>query len=406
MTLIILLSLINPLRCYSQSTLIEANNEFSLKIFKAIKSDSSNLFISPFSLHMALAVVNEGARESTRDELNQLLSIRTEDNNAEHYQNLIERTINLNDPDFTDCQKWGVDPQSSKESNLLYVANSAWLNKKYKLLESYKQNIDKYYKAQLFEFSDENLTETNQKMNEWISDQTHKKISDAGKLKPETVMRIVNAIYFNSVWETPFDPDKTEKKTFFKINKEKVKLDLMKNQSHFRYYEDKTMQALFLPYLCEQFTMLVLLPQERYGIKSIEDNLSVQVLNNVRESAFRHEVIVSFPKFRVETELSPVNTIKRMGGVNMFSDNADFSGISARPVKISDIIHKTTIEVSEKNTEAAAVSIVEVVVTGYGGGNAAPPPPPKIFNANHPFLFFILDNRTNAILFIGRYVTD
>jgi serpin B len=115
--------------------------------------------------------------------------------------------------------------------------------------------------------------------------------------------------------------------------------------------------------------------------------------------------MLSLPKFRIESEIKPKQEIIKMGYPVMFSGTADFTGISSiDSLKIDEIIHKTFIEIDEKKTEAVAVSKVDMVIVGYGGGNPPPPPPPKVFNADHPFIFLIKDNRTNAILFAGRFV--
>ena len=116
-----------------------------------------------------------------------------------------------------------------------------------------------------------------------------------------------------------------------------------------------------------------------------------------------NEVILSLPKFKIESEIRPTNVISNLGFSTMFSSSADFTNISkVDSLTIGEIIHKTFIEIDEKKTEAAAIT--EIVIFGYGGGTPAALPPPKIFNANHPFIFMIVDNRTNAILFIGRFV--
>jgi serpin B len=112
------------------------------------------------------------------------------------------------------------------------------------------------------------------------------------------------------------------------------------------------------------------------------------------------EVVLSLPKFKIESEIYPKEEIIEMGYSEMFSDKADFSGMSSKePIKIGNIIHKTFIIVDEKGTEAAAVTEMDMRTLGM-------PTQPKVFNANHPFMFLIVDNRTNAILFMGRFVEE
>lgn len=386
----------------SQPELIRIHNQFSLRMHKALKEDSANLFISPLSLHLAFALANEGASGSTKEEINRFIGIDEKRKYKNNYNELITTTLNLYDVEFSNCLDW-LKPKG-ESSNTLLIGNSAWINDRFNIYDQFKYDLENNLKANIFSFSDQKIEVANRNMSFWVSNQTKDKILEAGELKKSTVMRLVNVIYFNGIWDIPFDEGKTSKKNFHRLNKEKVKINFMQNQAYLKYFEDNTMQMLSLPYLCEQFTMLVLLPRDRYGILNIEDSLSINYLDKARNSSFRHEVILSFPKFKIDTELSPKDQIIKLGYNNMFSDNADFSGISSTQLKISEIIHKTTIEVSEEKTEAAAVSSMEIVVTGYGGGVVSQPPPPKIFNANHPFMFFILDNRTQAILFTGRFV--
>jgi serpin B len=150
--------------------------------------------------------------------------------------------------------------------------------------------------------------------------------------------------------------------------------------------------------------MIVILPQKRYGILETEKKLSIEYLQRIDSLSYSQEVILSFPKFKIQSLIYPKEEIIKMGYPKMFSDQADFAGISRTDaLKINKITHKTFIEVNEKTTEAAAVTKVDMVVVGYGAGGD-PPPPPKIFNANHPFIFLIKDNRTGAIVFTGRFV--
>jgi len=391
---------------FAQQKLVHANNEFSIILFKAIKKDSSNLFISPFSLHMAFAIANEGARNTTREEINNFLHIDKEAKQVE-YASLINATINLKDRRQRDCINWSFDSSNIKteDSNQLHLANSVWINQIKEITESYRQSLSQHFKSEVFSFSENNLEVSNQILDEWMAEKTQNKITDAGQLEARTIMMIVNAIYFNGIWENSFDPNLTKKRKFHMLSNKSVSMDFMKTQANYKYYEDLDLQALSIPYECEQFSIYVLLPRKNSGILPLEKMLTYNVFKNIQNKMKRYDVILTLPKFRIETDLSPIEEIKRMGYTQMFSDGADFTGI-ADSLKINKVIHKTTFEVSERKTEAAAVSSIEIVVTGYGGGEIIPPLPPKVFNANHPFVFFIQNNRTGAILFIGRFTAN
>lgn len=400
--LILLFGAASILNVFSQDKLINANNDFAFKIYKATKLDTINFFISPFSLNIALSIANEGAKTTTRKELDNLLCIHDLLQRDYLYNDFLKKTTNLKDSDFFRCQEWSND---KSDGNALYLANSLWINNDFQINNIFKQTIEEKYNSEIFTFGKSDIIEANQKLNKWVSEKTKNKINEISGLNSDIKLSIINAIYFMGEWDNPFEKKKTKKKNFHTIKKDKVKIDFMNDQSYYRYYEDDDIQSISLNYKCNQFSMIVLLPQDRYGIDKMENKLNYDYLSSIEKSSSSNEVILSLPKFKVETELSPKDEIIKMGYSEMFSNKADFTNMSVDSLKIDKITHKTFIEIDEKKTEAAAVSKVDMVVIGYGAGGDPPPPPaPKIFNANHPFVFLIVDNRTKAIIFIGRFV--
>jgi serpin B len=404
-TLILIIVIISSTNVFSQELLVESNNDFSIKIYRATKPDSSNFFISPFSLNIALSIANEGAKTSTRQEMDNLLSLGNINNRSYEYKKLIQKTTDLYDSDFKSCIEWSEDKTSKNE---IFLANSLWINDAVDIDTRFIENINQNYKSEIFSFNKHNVISANKELNDWISKKTNEKIPEIKGLNKDIMLSIINAIYFMGEWDIPFDIKKTKEKKFHTLNREKIDVKYMRDQSHYRYYEDSDIQSIYLPYKCHQFSMIVILPQKRYGIIDIENKLDREYFKNIDSLSYSHEVILSFPKFKIESEIFPKDEIIEMGYPIMFSDKADFTGLShTDSLKIGEIIHKTFIEIDEKKTEAAAVTKVDMVVIGYGaGGDPPPPPPPKIFNADHPFIFMIIDNRTKAILFTGRFVKE
>ncbi|MBX3254434.1 MAG: serpin family protein [Chitinophagaceae bacterium] len=401
-TLFLLSGGIALMHAYAQDKLADANNEFAFTIYKAAKPDTANFIISPFSLHIALSAPNEGARSTTRAEMDSLLCIRNLSQRNDLYSALIKRTTMLKDSGFYKCPEWSDN--KSAEGNELYLANSLWINNDLIINDTFRQTIGEKYHSEFRSFDRSNIITANQELNKWVSGKTNNKIKEISGLNPDIKLSIINAIYFMGEWDSPFEKKKTRAKIFRTIDKNKVRIDFMNKRAWYRYYEDDDIQAVTLDYKCDQFSMIVLLPHDRYGINQIEPRLNHDYLSRIIGSRGGSEVILSLPKFKIETELLPKPAMLRMGYTEMFSDKADFTGISGDPLKIDEIIHKTFIELDEKRTEAAAVSKVDMVITGYGGGEPPPPPVPKVFNANHPFVFLIVDNRTGVIIFIGRFV--
>lgn len=400
-TSIFILIALSFLNANSQNKLVDSNNDFAFKIYKSTKPDSANYFISPFSLNIALSIANEGARGSTRDELDKLLSIKDIDTRAASYKNLIDRTTNLKDSSYYQCIRWTGDKSAG---NALFIANSLWINRDSKIEESYIETIKNNYYSEIFDFDKKNISVENQKLSNWVSDKTNNKINEMKGLDSTIKLSIINAIYFRGEWDNAFKKKKTKEKNFYSLNHDRIKKDFMNNQTHYSYYEDSDIQGIKLPYHCNQLSMLVLLPKERYGINLLEQKLNLEYFQQIQQSCSFKEVILSLPKFKIESEINPMNDISKMGYPIMFSPKADFIEISkVDSLRIGSIVHKTFIEIDEKKTEAAALT--EVIMVGYGSVESPPPPPPpKIFQANHPFIFIIIDNRTRAILFMGRFV--
>lgn len=382
---------------FAQESLAKANNKFAFRIYHATRPDKDNFFVSPFSLLTGLSIVNEGAATATRVEMDSLLSTGYIKNRSVVYSELLKKTLETQDGKT--CFQY---PENKNSKNKLLLANSLWIRDDTPVKGSYKQVVEKDYQSHSFSFSKNDLSNANQQLNNWMIEKTSGKISGI-ELSPDARMSIFNAIYFMGEWQTPFQKEKTKERNFHTLSKEKVKMNFLNRQSNLHYYENNDIQCVSIPYICDEFSMVILLPKERFGITLLEEKLSAEYFSTINLYG-SHEVILSIPKFKIESEVRPISSIEAMGYTEMFSDRADFSGISDTTLKIGNIIHKTFIEVSEEHTEAAAVTEVEMVVTAGGGGPPVEPPQPKVFNANHPFVFVIIDNRSKAILFMGRVV--
>ena len=381
---------------YSQTNLVNANNDFAFRFYKFTKPDADNFFISPLSLNIALAIADEGARGTTRKEIENLLGISRIDNKALKYRSLIDSTINLRD------NRPGNNAQTSGR-NILNIADAVWYNEKFTIKQRFFDTVTSGYHSEIHSFNPNDIYAANDLLNRWVAEKTNNKIKKIGGIDQFTLMSIINATYFMGKWEREFDESGTRPKKFYSLSHDSANIKFMNIQAPYKYYEDDTLQAVYLPYRFDQFSMLVMLPHARYGINKLENILDSDYYNKIRNKATSKEVILSFPRFKIETELHLKDKLEELGYSDMFSVDADFSGITdKKPVYCSDIIHKTYIETDEKKTEAAAVS--EVVINYTSAAQVRFVVPPKVFNADHSFVFFIIDNRTLAILFMGRFV--
>jgi serpin B len=174
---------------------------------------------------------------------------------------------------------------------------------------------------------------------------------------------------------------------------------MMHQKGGYLYYESDAFQILDLPYKGEQLSMLVVLPREKDGLASLERQWAAGGTYQKVTDQLRHEetVVVSLPRYKMEAELELKPELCALGAGLAFSGGADFSGIGDESLAISEVVHKAFVEVNEEGTEAAAATAVLMA-----RGVSRPPAEPKVLKADHPFLFFIRDRNTNAVLFSGR----
>jgi serpin B len=358
-----------------------ANNRFALELYSELsKRETGNIFFSPYSISSALAIVYEGARGETADEIRAVFHFPDYEvlrpNFAEIYN-----SINKN---YSGCE--------------LRTGNALWVQEGFPLLESYRTVVERYYggKAANLDFVRE-TEKSRQTINSFIEEQTNGKIKDLippDFLNSQTALVVTNAIYFKGAWLYKFDPTETREMDF-KTSTGIVKVPMMCMPSSgvkFKYAELENLQILELPYSNGNVSMLILLPKA--DLSSIEP-LTIEKLEEWK-SEMKETVLdaIYLPKFEFETKYLLNDYLKTLGMPTAFNPHeADFSGMSPIKVWIDFVIHQAYVEVDEKGTEAAAATAAGMTL----GIN-------KIFMADHPFIFIIQQNDTGNILFLGRVV--
>ncbi|XP_048363091.1 leukocyte elastase inhibitor-like isoform X2 [Sphaerodactylus townsendi] len=376
--------------------LASANAHFALDLFQKFKeaNPTGNIFYSPFSISSALAMVFLGARENTAVQLAK----------AFHFDGVEDI--------HSSFQTLNAEFNRSDAPYILKVANRLYGEKTYNFLQDFLVSTQKLYGAELSPVDFQNAAaDVRKQINQWVEEQTEGKILD---LLPEdsldgmTRLVLVNAIYFKGSWaeqfreedtkETPFRPNKKEKKT--------VKMMYMKKKLPFRYIPECKCRVLELPYKGEELSMIILLPDDiednSTGLEQLEKQLTLanlQEWTQPRKMSSFNDVHLHFPKFKLEESYDLKSSLRALGVLDVFdSGKANLSGMSgSRDLYVSKVFHKSFIEVNEEGTEAAAA-------TGLVA-NCYSLPIEEDFNADHPFLFFIRQNPTNSILFFGRFVS-
>ena len=368
-----------------QLNILDPQNQFAFNIYKISKPDSQNYLISPLSINIALAIALEGASGRTKDELTKLLGLEKIKDVSNYYGSITQsqfRTDSLNHLD---------------------VCNSLWYNDKFDLNLSNFEKIKSNYNSEIISYGDNELLNIDDRINMWISEKTHNRITSLpSSIDDQTRLTILNATYLIAEWYVKFDKTDTKERYFKSLDQSSDKIDFMFKHSYLKYYENNEVQVVSLPYTEDILSMLIILPLKSYGLPKVENKFNSTYFNKIISSLKRTDVILYFPKFRIESEVMLLEPLQRLGLENTFSSNADFSLFDPKKeVWLGNIVHKTFIETDEEKTEAAAVT--EIVMVG-SSRRVHEPPPPKIVDVDHPFMFCIIDNRTGGIIFMGRYV--
>jgi serine protease inhibitor len=370
--------------------LVDANTEFSFKIFKElmVEDGGKNIFISSLSISTALAMTYNGAGGSTRTDMADTLEIgygSLEDVN-DSYLSLIESLE-------------GADRQVS-----LAIGNSVWMEEGFepRVYPTFIERLGTYYDGEMFA-RDFGAPETIDDINGWISERTNEKIDKViSEISPEIVMFLINAIYFKGDWLTEFDEAETREGDFFLPDGEVVRPEMMSTSGEFSYYSGEGLKIARLPYGRDKIAMYVFLPDEGGSLESLLEGLNRTTFDDyIGRLSSVDELKVKLPKFKLEYGTKRLNdALIRLGmGVAFDPNAANFSGIA--PIDqgnlyIDFVDHKAFIEVNERGTEAAAATVVGVGLTSA--------PMESTFYADRPFFYVIRDDRSGSILFMGSLV--
>jgi serpin B len=371
--------------------LVDGNSTFAFNLYQVLKDTDGNLFYSPYSISEALAMTYGGARGETEKQMAAALQFKLS-------QDKLHPAFNSLDLELA---KRGQGAKGTDDKGFrLHVVNAIWGQQDFKFLSSYLDLLSQNYGAgmRLVDYV-KNAEQSRQTINQWVSDQTEGKIKDLlpeGSVNELTRLVLTNAIYFNAAWQSHFQKENTADGKFTLLNGTQVTVPMMKQTKAFKYTEGDNYQALELPYDGNELSMIILLP-EADQFKAFESMLNSQKVKEIIQGLQSNEVNLTMPKFKVESQFGLKKALADLGMPVAFSENeADFSGMDGKKdLYISDVVHKAYVMVDENGTEAAAATGVVVGTTSM---------PSKIYDVtlDHPFIFFIRDIQTGAILFTGR----
>ena len=375
------------------TTLVEGNSAFAFDLYQAVREADGNLFYSPYSISLALAMTYAGARGETAQQMADTL----------HFTLLVDHLHQAFNRLDMELARRGEGAQGRDgEGFRLNIVNDIWGQKEFRFLSEFLDVLAENYGAGLRVLDFMNAPEESRvTINAWISNHTEGRIEDlipVGVICVLTRLVLTNAIYFNAAWQHPFLEHDTTDDIFHLLDGGEVTVPMMRQTERFGLVEADGYQVVELLYDGGELSMVILLPQAG-RFEAFEKALDARKVDEIIGRIERRRVRLAMPRFEFESRFSLAQTLAAMGMPAAFSaGNADFSGMTGnRDLFIAGVIHKAFVSVDEAGTEAAAATAVLMAPT------AAPPPPPPIeVTIDRPFIFLIRDIETDTILFVGR----
>ncbi|KAM9446091.1 serine protease inhibitor A3M-like [Clarias gariepinus] len=360
--------------------LSEMNNAFAFRLYKIIVSSaqSQNIFYSPLSVSTALAALSLGAGGETHQQLLTGLGFNSSVfTNEKMHQTFLDLLQNLN-------QRSGVN---------INLGTAVYINDTFKPHLEFLEKMRRFYLCDGFTVDFTKSKQTTNQMNKYVSEKTNGKIRNFIKdMDPRTLMYLLNYIYFKGNWSIPFDPEKTQKEKFYVKAETPVQVQMMRENNYFDVHYDRELSTYVLRlHYNESFSMILALPK---SLRVLQAALRPHHMVNWNRQMSERKYAIYLPKFSLKSSYSLINILKEIGMKDMFTEKANFTGITDEEILISEAVHKATLDVDEVGTTATTVT----------GIRFSPRTGPMILKFDKPFMIFIVDQKTQNILFMGRIV--
>jgi serpin B len=419
--------------------LARAYNAAGQQLFGRLAATPGNVVFSPYSVGVALSMAINGARGDTASETMRALSMRmaTEAIDAANSEMMSilngydqgsrppacpppaslsggnceappqtrpgGELMSLCPPGLRLVGNRCVGPGAKPASAKILVANALMLHQRGDAISAdYVTAMKARYAAEVF--SNAGLDD----VNGWVARKTENKIPRLlDKVDENAAATLLNAVYFKARWAAVFDPRATRDEAFNLTRSEKAEVPFMRQTDRFSLVSRGGFQALRMNYEVPELGLVIVLPDDIEGAAAVAQRLGAgelaELFAALRDGRANKEVTVTLPRFKIDFKADLVPPLQQAGIRKAFAaDAADFSGMTGRPAEkerlyIGQVVHRAVIEVAEESTEAAAATAIGMVTA-----SASPRPAPPQFRADHPFLFYLVDDTTGAILFQGR----
>jgi serpin B len=378
-----------PSSSISPQQIAQNNNAFAFDLYnEIILKEKGNVFFSPFSISTALAMTYAGADSSTATEMQNAMHFG---NNTSSFHSSYGAYLKALDENATGNIKWRV-------------ANRLWGDADYVFNDDYVYLIETAYNSPLEKVNFVSAPEwSRQEINNWVADKTEDRIKNLipeGAITTDTRLVLTNAIYFKGDWLYKFNKKMTKEKKFYLADGNSMKTPFMHCEGAFHVTQTENYKMIRLPYKGEKQSMILVLPNKAEDLAAVEAAMNTSLFAPLFEE-YLPPVELALPKFKLTIPLGLNAPLQNLGIKTAFTSQANFSKMTpSNNLMISDVLHKAFIEINEEGTEAAAATAVVMVLTSTN----QPEIKPFEFKADHPFLFYIIDDETKAILFMGRLI--
>ncbi|XP_041695790.1 antithrombin-III [Coregonus clupeaformis] len=376
--------------------LSKANSRFALSLFKQLakgKPSEANIFMSPISISTAFAMTKLGACNNTLKQIMNVFEFDTIKEKTSDQVHFFFAKLN--------CRLYRKKDKTTE----LISANRLFGEKSLAFSETYQNISELVYGAKLMPLNFKEKPELSRvTINDWIANKTENRIQNTlpeGLLNSNTVLVLVNTIYFKGQWKSKFDKENGFKADFYVSKSKTCPVSMMYQETKFRYgrFTEDKVQVLELPYRGEDITMVLILPLKDTPLSEVEENLGLKKLTGWLDNMRETTVSVQLPRFRIEDGFSLKEKLQAMGLEDLFSPmDASLPGIledEANNLYISDAFHKAFLEVNEEGSKVVAATAVVAVGRSINLNK-------EVFVANRPFLLFIRESTINTMVFTGR----
>ncbi len=367
--------------------LVSDNTAFATALYQQLRGQDGNLFFSPYSISLALAMTASGANNDTATQMADTLHFSRPAGRLNPAFNALDQSLE------------GGQNSSTKGGFKLDIANSIWAQHDFDFLPAFLDTLAQYYGSGIYPVDFQDSETVRQQINQWVADQTANKIQDLipqGAIDPMTRLVLANAIYFKAAWQYPFDKSQTAPADFTLAGGSTIQTPTMHVRDSLTYLKSDGYQAVEMPYAGGNYAMIAVMP-DAGSLGSFEQSLTADQIQKIRDGLQPAEVTLSMPSFKIESSFGLSDTLKALGMTDAFDPSAaDFSKMDGRQdLYINNVVHKAYVNVDEDGTEAAAATGVVAGLTSMMANEVT-------VTLDHPFIFMILDNTSGSVLFMGR----